>query len=182
MNIGAFWTDEREADLRQMHSEGKSASQIAIAIGAASRNMVCGKIARLGLKFVKPEKTALPARSREKLERPPSSRSDRSFAQGFRHARDRANNDDSAPIDARHATRIALAKARREMVDIATSPASETAVTFAEHRHDQCSWIDGDPRAVHEPLFCGAACKPGSAWCAFHYGICYPALSREARP
>lgn len=43
------WTDERVAELRRLWGDGMSASQIAAALGAVSRNAVIGKAHRLGL-------------------------------------------------------------------------------------------------------------------------------------
>jgi hypothetical protein len=42
------WTDEKEAELRRLHAEGKSYSEIGAAIGV-SRNAAIGKAKRLGL-------------------------------------------------------------------------------------------------------------------------------------
>ncbi|WP_339951826.1 GcrA family cell cycle regulator [uncultured Albimonas sp.] len=43
------WTDERVELLKSMWGEGKSASQIAKALGGVTRNAVIGKVHRLGL-------------------------------------------------------------------------------------------------------------------------------------
>ncbi len=43
------WTDERVDQLRQMWTEGLSASQIARSLGGVTRNAVIGKVHRLGL-------------------------------------------------------------------------------------------------------------------------------------
>lgn len=43
------WSDENLARLRVLFREGRSASQIADAMGCDSRNAICGKLARLGL-------------------------------------------------------------------------------------------------------------------------------------
>ncbi|MFT7027103.1 MAG: GcrA cell cycle regulator [Paracoccaceae bacterium] len=43
------WTDERVEALKGMWNEGKSASQIAKALGGVTRNAVIGKVHRLGL-------------------------------------------------------------------------------------------------------------------------------------
>lgn len=44
-----FWTDERVEELKALVLDGLSASQIAARMGAPSRNVVMGKIHRLGL-------------------------------------------------------------------------------------------------------------------------------------
>lgn len=43
------WTDQRTEDLKKLWGDGKSASQIAKALGGVSRNAVIGKVHRLGL-------------------------------------------------------------------------------------------------------------------------------------
>lgn len=52
-----FWTPEREAEARRLYVvEGRSASEIARAIGAASRNVVIGKAHRRGWTHARPSK------------------------------------------------------------------------------------------------------------------------------
>ena len=46
-----MWTDAAIETLRQMALEGKSASTIAAALGAPSRNAVIGKANRIGVKL-----------------------------------------------------------------------------------------------------------------------------------
>ena len=46
-----MWTDAAIETLRQMALEGKSASSIAAALGAPSRNAVIGKANRIGIKL-----------------------------------------------------------------------------------------------------------------------------------
>src|SRR5690348_12024737 len=43
------WTDERVEQLKNLWTEGLSASQIARALGGVTRNAVIGKVHRLGL-------------------------------------------------------------------------------------------------------------------------------------
>jgi GcrA cell cycle regulator len=65
------WTDERVELLKTMWSEGKSASQIAKALGGVTRNAVIGKVHRLGLS----NRTAAsprPAESAEPAEEAPA--------------------------------------------------------------------------------------------------------------
>lgn len=45
----AEWTPEREAELRRMWGEGKSAADIARALGGVTRNAIIGRIHRMGL-------------------------------------------------------------------------------------------------------------------------------------
>lgn len=43
------WTEERISRLKKLWTDGKSASQIAVAFGDITRNAVIGKVHRLGL-------------------------------------------------------------------------------------------------------------------------------------
>ena len=43
------WTDERVEKLKELWTEGMSASQIAKVLGGVTRNAVIGKVHRLGL-------------------------------------------------------------------------------------------------------------------------------------
>lgn len=63
-----FWTDEMVAELRRMWSEGKTSGEIADALGAVSRNAVCGKAHRLGLMSsgARPKRTERPRRARQR--------------------------------------------------------------------------------------------------------------------
>ena len=49
MNQLINWTDDRVEQLKNMWTEGLSASQIARALGGVTRNAVIGKVHRLGL-------------------------------------------------------------------------------------------------------------------------------------
>ncbi|HVP83788.1 MAG TPA: GcrA family cell cycle regulator, partial [Rhizomicrobium sp.] len=48
MEPGMGWTDERVEQLKNLWTEGLSASQIARALGGVTRNAVIGKVHRLG--------------------------------------------------------------------------------------------------------------------------------------
>jgi hypothetical protein len=49
--MGIIWSPERDAQLRELASLGHSASQIAQFIGVTTRNSVCGRAWRLGVKI-----------------------------------------------------------------------------------------------------------------------------------
>jgi hypothetical protein len=44
------WTPARIAELRRMFAEGKTRTEMSVALGATSRSAVAGKLSRLGLK------------------------------------------------------------------------------------------------------------------------------------
>src|SRR5580692_1702531 len=65
-----MWTDAAIETLRQMALEGKSASSIAMALGAPSRNAVIGKANRIGVKLTGHIHCVAPRASRPSTERP----------------------------------------------------------------------------------------------------------------
>src|ERR1700735_1832635 len=67
---GDMWTDAAIETLRQMALEGKSASSIAMALGAPSRNAVIGKANRMGVKLTGHIHCGAPRASRPSTERP----------------------------------------------------------------------------------------------------------------
>ncbi len=70
MTDAAFtWTEERVELLKQLWTDGRSASQIAAEIGGCSRNAVIGKIHRLGLSG-RAKPGPAPAEPKRKIERP----------------------------------------------------------------------------------------------------------------
>ena len=65
-----MWTDAAIETLRQMALEGKSASTIAVALGAPSRNAVIGKANRIGVKLTGNIHCSAPRPPRSVTERP----------------------------------------------------------------------------------------------------------------
>src|SRR5271156_2586041 len=65
-----MWTDAAIETLRQMALEGKSASTIAAALGAPSRNAVIGKANRIGVKLTGNIHCLAPRASRPRAVRP----------------------------------------------------------------------------------------------------------------
>jgi GcrA cell cycle regulator len=78
------WTDERIERLRELWSQGVTASQIADELGGVSRNAVIGKAHRLGLqsrpspvKANEPEPAPAPAaKAKEKVEKPAAAKAE----------------------------------------------------------------------------------------------------------
>ena len=65
-----MWTDAAIETLRQMALEGKSASAIAVVLGAPSRNAVIGKANRIGVKLTGNMHCSAPRAPRSSAERP----------------------------------------------------------------------------------------------------------------
>ena len=67
-----MWTDAAIETLRQMALEGKSASSIAVVLGAPSRNAVIGKANRIGVKLTGNIHCLAPRAARPSAERAPT--------------------------------------------------------------------------------------------------------------
>ena len=152
------WTDDRIERLKQMWSEGLSASQIAKSLGEVTRNAVIGKVHRLGLagRITAP-----------RVERPRPAAVTITVAAPQQTAR--------LPVP-----RVAAMRAEavsEEMLE----PMPENAVSVADLSASVCRWPLGDP-ATAEFRFCGRRAKPGAPYCEAHVRLAYqPAQSRRDR-
>lgn len=161
------WTVVRIETLKSLWSEGKSASEIATALGAGvTRSAVIGKVHRL----------KLPARSNPvRAERPSGSRGnagkDRGLVDAVRKARSKAQPK-AAAINHRLATLVPVRavpvpndlpewSARRRLLDLGS---------------DDCRYCNGDPLTA-DHSFCGEPVRPGTSWCEAHYSIVFPPRS-----
>ncbi|MGB3583587.1 MAG: GcrA family cell cycle regulator, partial [Roseiarcus sp.] len=64
-----LWTAEAVEDLKRLAFEGRSASAIAAALGAPSRNAVIGKANRIGIKLNGDGRAAAPGKTRARAHR-----------------------------------------------------------------------------------------------------------------
>jgi GcrA cell cycle regulator len=150
------WTDDRIERLKQMWSEGLSASQIAKSLGEVTRNAVIGKVHRLGLagrvtapRVERPRPTVTVAAAPQQPSRLPVPR---------------------------------VATMRAEAVtEEPLEPMPENAVSVADLSASVCRWPLGDP-ATAEFRFCGRRAKQGAPYCEAHVRLAYqPAQSRRDR-
>ena len=155
-----LWTEEAVEILKRLAFEGKSASAIASALGAASRGAVIGKANRIGVRlngdgrapaagfapgaFRLP--TATPGRARDL---------DNSGPPLSGHPRTRP----------RRATKAACAFADAEVGDM-------RRVRFEDMRLRACRWPLGDPRSG-DLVFCGLPPAEGRSYCAGHCRMAY---------
>lgn len=151
------WTDDRIERLKQMWSEGLSASQIAKSLGEVTRNAVIGKVHRLGLagRVTAPRAEQRPRPAVTVAVSPqPQAR---------------------LPVP-----RVAAMRAEA-VVEEALEPMPENAVSVADLSASVCRWPLGDP-ATAEFRFCGRRAKPGAPYCEAHVRLAYqPAQSRRDR-
>jgi len=166
-----IWTEDTVAALRQMALEGRSASAIAIALGARSRNAVIGKANRIGIKLTGGNwKHSAPGADRAGVDRPRRSTFPR-----------------SKPISGQRTPTPALP---RERVRKATWIFAEAQV--GEMRRigleaiceRDCKWPLGDP-AEEDFAYCGLEAAKGQSYCAGHCRMAYrtpnPRAAREGR-
>jgi GcrA cell cycle regulator len=160
------WTAEAVEDLKRLALEGMSASVIAAAVGAASRNAVIGKANRIGIKL-----------------------SGGGPASGLRKTRARPYReqwaaipgpqpDGGKPRPARALRVIPGARpgegeAREAAWSFGEAEVGEMRrVRFEEMREFACRWPLGDPKAG-EFAYCGLMALRGHSYCAGHCRMAY---------
>ena len=165
-NVGLTWTEERIERLKELWTEGLSASQIAAELGGdVSRNAVISKANRLGLAH---------ARAKEGARRGHASRAAR---------RSRPNKLSLLPskIQPRCPARerAAYSAARSDRCPSRGGRTASMGVTIMELREFMCRWPLGDP-TTPEFRYCGARANEGLPYCPHHAQIAYqPATERK---
>ena len=156
-----MWTDAAIETLRQMALEGKSASSIAVALGAPSRNAVIGKANRIGVKLT----GNIHCWRRERLGQARSGRGDpRSLAPTLLWKRVAVP---AVPRERKPAWAFAQAQVG-EMLKVGLEEIGESA----------CRWPIGDPTS-EEFAYCGIQNAKGRSYCAGHCRMAYkPPSSR----
>jgi len=174
-----MWSDEAIEVLRRLALEGRSASVIAQALGAASRSAVIGKANRIGVKLngdgrasARGEKPAGQYRRQPAhFSCSESSFSERSSAPIV--TRDPRIVPGSQPRDReeRKATRSVLEREVGEM----------RRVRFEEIREFACRWPLGDPGSG-EFAYCGLEPAMGRSYCPGHCQMAYRPPRARQRP
>jgi GcrA cell cycle regulator len=150
-----MWTEAAIETLRQMALEGKSASTIAVALGAPSRNAVIGKANRIGVKLTGNLHGSAPRASRPTTDRPRRPAIARTEALGKRA---------SVP---------AIPRERKPSWVFADALVGDMLkVGFEEIREDACRWPLGDPTA-EDFVYCGVQTAKGRPYCAGHCRMAY---------
>jgi GcrA cell cycle regulator len=161
-----YWTDEKVELLRQLWLDGKSASQIAAALGdGVTRNAVIGKVHRLGLSGRVKTTTSAAPRIRQKPPAPRAPSIGRSNG-GFRG-------------------NTALALARDTLIESEPEPREDVVipmslrVTIVELKEAMCRWPLGDP-TTPEFRYCGIQTMSDGPYCQHHSRLAYqPAQDRR---
>jgi GcrA cell cycle regulator len=203
------WTDERIDRLKELWTQGMTASHIADELGGVSRNAVIGKAHRLGLQSrpspVKPNEDGAEAAQAAEPEAGPAARLD------SREADDEPEEAETQPESASPAAEPAPAAPQpqirsigpggfvrqapgeqqspippappRRLVPAKPSPEIADKTSLLDLNEKICKWPIGHPG---EPdfHFCGNPANPGFPYCVEHCGVAYQAQipRRDRRP
>jgi len=154
------WTDEAVENLRRLALEGMSASGIAAALGAKSRNAVIGKANRIGIRLNGDGRES--ARPGAPARRPPAA-----VAEPARGPRTRALPPEPA------------SKRPWTFADAEVGPMRR--LRFADIREFACRWPLGDPKSG-DFAYCGLQPAEGRSYCAGHCRLAYRPPDARARP
>jgi GcrA cell cycle regulator len=162
------WTAEAVEDLKKLALAGKSASHIAAALGAASRNAVIGKASRIGIKLGGGGRG--PGTRKAGVGRPQWASAPYTRPGAVDHGSDVALVGDPGvrPEEGRAAGTLGEAEIG-EM----------RRLRFEEIREFSCRWPLGDPRSG-EFAYCGLTPAKGQSYCAGHCRMAY--RSPQPRP
>jgi GcrA cell cycle regulator len=161
------WTPARIEQLKQLWTEGKSASQIASIMGGTTRNAVIGKVHRLGLggrKTVTTARRAKPAPTVPAV----AAAAVRPALPSATQVRKRLAATSFAPAEPVEPL------PEPEPVDLGEG-AGATILTLTDR---MCKWPIGDPRSP-EFHFCGRNVGAGSSYCAYHMRLAYLAPNKR---
>lgn len=183
------WTDERVEKLKELWGDGMSASQIAKALGAVTRNAVIGKVHRLGLSNRGTTSGAQPVTSEAKAASKPAKPS----------RSEKVASEPKDPVVVAEEPRLAPAVVVRTQPVIrdATQPRAPGLPTPEEQAaratlveiekmarkldlmsltERTCKWPIGDPTedSFH---FCGLPSVTGKPYCEHHVAVAFQPMS-----
>jgi len=180
------WTDDRVALLRDLWGQGKTATQIAQALGGVSRNAVIGKAHRLEL----PGRASPIQRGGGAKARPANDPGASAQAQSAQAQSAQAQSAQAQNAQAQEAGKPKAVTADRPARDAKQPPtyvspaAAEAAgpppgrrVPLADLGHRDCCFPLGDP-SKPDFGFCGARAEPGLPYCAAHAAMAYQPAAR----
>ena len=172
------WTDERIKELRQLWSEGQSASKIAEKLGGVTRNAVIGKIHRLGLsnrsenseKKIITRKRGRPAKVKN--------------ADNIQEQLDNSKNKDFSEIKSDEFDKLHVDASRdyktmlleTTLANIAELEKNAKKLNLMELTERTCKWPIGDP-ATENFWFCGHPSEQGKPYCSTHVSIAFQPIS-----
>ncbi len=164
------WTAEAIENLIRLALEGRSASFIAAALGAASRNAVIGKASRIGIKLNGDGRASVRGGTPARAYRAPLAAVPHRPVPGRALSRDprvipgSQPGDGSKPMD-RYARKAAWSFSRAEVGEM-------RRVRFEDIRGLACRWPLGDPGSG-DFAYCGLESAKGHSYCAGHCRMAY---------
>jgi len=205
------WTDERIDRLKELWTQGMTASQIADELGGVSRNAVIGKAHRLGLQSrpspVKPNEGVDEPVAAARPEAATATASRSSETEDEPEIEVEAESDTAAPAAGPAASAAPQPQIRsigpggfvrqspgeqqspippappRRLVPAKPSPEIADKTSLLDLNEKICKWPIGHPG---EPdfHFCGSPANPGFPYCVEHCGVAYQAQipRRDRRP
>lgn len=190
------WTDDRVEKLKELWSDGMSASQIAKILGGVTRNAVIGKVHRLGLSNRGPTAPAAASEEAKSADaaKPVKPAVGKPAAIKPAPAEEAAVAEPApAPVVVRRTPPV-IRDATQPRAPGAPTPEEEAAratlaeiekiarrITLLELTERTCKWPIGDPND-EDFAFCGLGCVPGKPYCQYHVAVAFqPMSSRRDR-
>ena len=176
----ALWTEDTIEALKRLALEGRSASAIAAALGAPSRNAVIGKANRIGVKLIGGQGKCLdPGVMQAEVGRPRRA--------SISRPRPTSCNPDVTPTlrgeRARNpivAATLPRERERRPKWIFAEAQIGEMRkVEFEAIREGDCRWPLGDPTG-EDFAYCGLQVANGRSYCAGHCRMAYRPPNAQA--
>lgn len=164
-----LWTEETIEICKRLALEGRSASLIAAALGAGSRNAVIGKASWIGIRL-NGDGRGCARRSAQAgayrqlsgaVPRPKPALGDQGFARAL----------SSNPTQEERKAAWAF---------VETEVGEMRRVTFEDIRQSECRWPLGDPRSG-DFAYCGLTPAEGRSYCAGHCRMAYRPPTAGAR-
>lgn len=183
------WTDERVEKLKELWTEGMSASQIAKVLGGVTRNAVIGKVHRLGLSNRTEGGESKPADTPK-----PKAAATPKPAEPVEASKPEPVAEAPVPAPVVHRTAPVIRDATQPRAPGAPTPEEEAAratlaeiekfakrISLLELTERTCKWPIGDPTEDNF-AFCGLECVPGKPYCEYHVAVAFqPMSSRRDR-
>ncbi|MEF2072258.1 GcrA family cell cycle regulator [Consotaella aegiceratis] len=175
------WTDERVELLKQLWSEGLSASQIAAQLGGVSRNAVIGKVHRLKLEGRAKAPAVSQAANSGKVVEP--------IVEDTRRVEATVRIAQQRPAAVPRSVGATALKAE-PMTDLVAETVEEPRngevvpisrnLTLVQLTERTCKWPLGDPLS-EDFRFCGNHAGDGSPYCTYHAKLAFQPPSERRR-
>lgn len=165
------WTDERVETLKKLWGEGRTAAEIASALGGVTRNAVIGKAHRLKLSG-----RASPIQQSNKKKAAANSNAARSATRSKKQDK----NDGKANVN-NPAVKKVIEKSIVSPItadQISESDKNRKRTPLVDLGPCQCRWPLGDPRDSKFG-FCAEKTEAGEIYCAEHARVAYQTVSRS---